>query len=186
MPNDDYRELLNERFKGITTLMNAQFKSMYDKLHIIDEQTKKTNNRVNKLEELTNLIISTSSQYYGLIQLYDVNIELYDDSKAIKDNNPKELKSVQWYFSKVNNVFTKEQRKNIENNISRIELLSKAYTKGPSSVSFGILGAGAISMFVNISFRDDIISKETFAPCGTAMYLPDPGRSGAPSLFGRK
>lgn len=49
--NDDYRKYLEERFNGISTLVNAQFDSMDLLLKKIEDQTKKTNNRVTKLED---------------------------------------------------------------------------------------------------------------------------------------
>ena len=47
-----------------------------------------------------------------------------------------------------------------------------------------ILGAGAISIFLNDSVRCDTIVKTGTAPWGRAIYFPPPGRFGAPSSFG--
>lgn len=41
---------LDERFKGLTMTMNAQFQAMDTKLNLIHEQTKKTNGRVTEVE----------------------------------------------------------------------------------------------------------------------------------------
>jgi TolA-binding protein len=48
-------ELIEEKFKGLTSLMNAHFENVDDRLERIEEQTKKTNGRVTELEhkELT-------------------------------------------------------------------------------------------------------------------------------------
>lgn len=54
MTNDE-RELFDERFKSLTTLMNSQFINVNDKLESIEEQTKKTNGRVTELEKMSNL-----------------------------------------------------------------------------------------------------------------------------------
>jgi hypothetical protein len=48
--NDDYKLFLDERFKGISTLINSQFIDVHDRLQKIEAQTTKTNGRVNKLE----------------------------------------------------------------------------------------------------------------------------------------
>lgn len=51
-------ELIEEKFKGLTTLMNAHFENVDERLDRIEEQTKKTNGRVTELEhkELTHII----------------------------------------------------------------------------------------------------------------------------------
>lgn len=52
MVNDpDYRLYLDERFSGIGKLVNAQFKSLDDRLERIEQQTTKTNGRVSALEK---------------------------------------------------------------------------------------------------------------------------------------
>ena len=48
-------ELMDEKFKGLTTLMNAQFTNIHERLDEIKEQTLKTNGRVTELEKLSNL-----------------------------------------------------------------------------------------------------------------------------------
>jgi hypothetical protein len=50
-------ELIEEKFKGLTSLMNAHFENVDDRLERIEEQTKKTNGRVTELEkkELTHI-----------------------------------------------------------------------------------------------------------------------------------
>lgn len=52
------KELLDEKFKGLTVLMNAHFDNVDDRLKAIEEQTKKTNGRVNELEkkEITHFV----------------------------------------------------------------------------------------------------------------------------------
>jgi len=46
----DERELFEEKFRGIISLMNAQFDNVNDKLERIEGQTIKTNGRVTVLE----------------------------------------------------------------------------------------------------------------------------------------
>lgn len=46
-----YKELIDEKFKGITTLVNAQFSNVADKLDSIHKEAQKTNSRVTHLEE---------------------------------------------------------------------------------------------------------------------------------------
>ena len=45
------RDLFEEKFKGVTTLMNAQFINVNDKLDAIHDEAVKTNSRITKLEE---------------------------------------------------------------------------------------------------------------------------------------
>lgn len=54
---DDFRELLNEKFKSIHTQIDLQFGAVKASLEAIEAQTKKTNGRVTKLEEVTNILI---------------------------------------------------------------------------------------------------------------------------------
>jgi hypothetical protein len=52
MPNsEDYRKYLEEKFNGFHSLMDAQFIIVNDKLELIHNEAKKTNGRINKLEE---------------------------------------------------------------------------------------------------------------------------------------
>lgn len=51
MVNDpDYRLYLEEKFKGITTLVNGQFETVHDKLQSIETQVYKTNGTVQEHE----------------------------------------------------------------------------------------------------------------------------------------
>jgi len=53
----DERELIDEKFKGIASLINARFENVEDRLVRIEAQTTKTNGRVSELEhkELTHI-----------------------------------------------------------------------------------------------------------------------------------
>lgn len=46
-----FQEYLEERFAGLTTLINARFENVDDKLEAVHEEAKRTNHRVTKLEE---------------------------------------------------------------------------------------------------------------------------------------
>lgn len=48
---DNYKLYLDEKFKSLTTLMNARFENQDDKLEAIHIEAKRTNGRVNKLED---------------------------------------------------------------------------------------------------------------------------------------
>lgn len=61
---DDFRELLNEKFKSLQTSIDMsnysvelKFKTVQTTLNSIEEQVKKTNGRVTKLEEVTQSLI---------------------------------------------------------------------------------------------------------------------------------
>ena len=49
--NSDYRLFLDERFNGLTTSMNGQFKEVHERLDKIEKQTTKTNGRVTEVED---------------------------------------------------------------------------------------------------------------------------------------
>lgn len=49
--NKDFRDLIDEKFSNIQRQLNLQFSAMHKTLQTIEEQTKKTNGRVTKLEE---------------------------------------------------------------------------------------------------------------------------------------
>lgn len=53
----DERELIDEKFRGIASLINARFENVEDRLVRIEAQTTKTNGRVSELEhkELTHI-----------------------------------------------------------------------------------------------------------------------------------
>lgn len=48
---EDFKELINEKFKSVHTIIELQFSSIKNTLESIDNQVKKTNGRVLKLEE---------------------------------------------------------------------------------------------------------------------------------------
>jgi len=49
--NEDYRLYLDERFKGMGSLINAHFHDLSSEITVIKEQTLKTNSRVNHIED---------------------------------------------------------------------------------------------------------------------------------------
>lgn len=64
------KELFEEKVKGLTaltnaqtTLMNAQFINVQGKLEDIEKQTIKTNGRVSKLEDMSNIHTNMINQY---------------------------------------------------------------------------------------------------------------------------
>jgi hypothetical protein len=65
----DERELLDEKFKGLTTLVNAQFTNVHERLDKIEAQTSKTNGRVTELEkkELTHILNCPQTEKINII-----------------------------------------------------------------------------------------------------------------------
>ena len=51
MPEDDYRELIEEKFRGCYARMDSNFELIHQKLGSIEKQTTLTNNRVTKVED---------------------------------------------------------------------------------------------------------------------------------------
>lgn len=48
---DNYKLYLDEKFKSLTTLMNARFENLDDRLEDIHTEAKRTNGRISKLED---------------------------------------------------------------------------------------------------------------------------------------
>jgi len=62
--SDDYRKYLESEFKGIKTLMHAQFINVHERLEAIEKQTTKTNDRVSDLEDDIKVIERDLGEYY--------------------------------------------------------------------------------------------------------------------------
>lgn len=71
----DEKELIDEKFKGLHTLLNARFENIDDRLDRIETQTTKTNGRVNELEkkELTHIMTCPQTK-----KIEDINTRLED------------------------------------------------------------------------------------------------------------
>jgi chromosome segregation ATPase len=79
-------ELMDERFKNLITLVNAQFDNVNDKLEQIHEEAKRTNNRVNHLEEQRDKYLETRVSTGMLI----------DMANEVKDLRAELDESVKW------------------------------------------------------------------------------------------
>jgi len=84
---DDYRLYLNERFEGITKLMNAQFINVHERLEEIKVQTTKSNQRISKIEareteikdleiEVRDLVVSHKDSCPAMSKIEDIKEEL--------------------------------------------------------------------------------------------------------------
>jgi hypothetical protein len=84
---DDYRLYLNERFEGITKLMNAQFINVHERLEEIKVQTTKSNQRISKIEareaeikdleiEVRDLVVSHKETCPAMGKIEDIKEEL--------------------------------------------------------------------------------------------------------------
>jgi len=52
MPDkEDYRQYLEEKFKGLQSAQHRYFNTVHDKLDAIEKQTTKSNNRITKIED---------------------------------------------------------------------------------------------------------------------------------------
>lgn len=71
----DEKELIDEKFKVLHTLLNARFENVEDRLERIESQTTKTNGRVNELEkkELTHTLNCPQA-----VKIDDINKKLED------------------------------------------------------------------------------------------------------------
>jgi len=90
----DYFELyLEEKFKGLTTLVNSQFITVHDrqdsadkKLDLIHDETKATNSRVTHLEEQRDKYLETRVSTDMIKSCHDEIIEVKDAVKVINDD----------------------------------------------------------------------------------------------------
>jgi len=89
MVNDpDYRLYLEEKFKGITTLVNGQFEAVHDELKLIKTQVYKTNGTVQeheKFKQYAQKIIDTRSTdcpHVDTIEEIDKEIKQISDDLA--------------------------------------------------------------------------------------------------------
>lgn len=96
--NDDHRKYLEEKFNSINNLMNVQFDNINNKLQSIEEQTKKTNVRVTKLEQtVVDIQLSEAKHTYNCPQ----NKRFDDIEKALAEyKREQEVKMLEYNFFK--------------------------------------------------------------------------------------
>ena len=91
---DDFRLLLDEKFKNLHTIMEVNYASIQTTLNSIDIQVKKTNGRVTELEKVTNdLVIKDATHVLNCPQ----GARLKEIEKTIEDYQAKMNESLEEY-----------------------------------------------------------------------------------------
>ena len=78
------RDLINEKFTGVFGRLDSNFELLHQKLTAIEEQTKKTNGRVNALEEKTRLLELQNATHDSMCPQIPAIKKLQEDVNKVK------------------------------------------------------------------------------------------------------
>ena len=94
---DDFRLLLDEKFKNLHNIMEVNYASIQTTLNSIDAQVKKTNGRVTKLEEVTNtLILKDATHSINCPQITRIKT-IESEIETFKDKINKDLEEYNFF-----------------------------------------------------------------------------------------
>jgi len=79
------RELIDEKFKVVTTLVNAQFINVNDKLDAIHEEAIKTNSRITKLEDYKQITIEAIANRITPAYVSEKIGEVYEEEEKLDE-----------------------------------------------------------------------------------------------------
>lgn len=95
---EDFKELINEKFKSVHTKIDLQFSSIKDTLDSIDAQVKKTNGRVLKLEDTVyNLQLSDAMKSINCPQHLSRMKEIEDEIETFKNKINTDLEEYNFF-----------------------------------------------------------------------------------------
>ena len=107
---EDFRELIDEKFKNILDKMNTQHQSTQDRLKNLADQTNKVESRVDEISKTIQNIIITDAQHYSSCRntISDIpglhkKIEVIKDDlegqiEKVKDDIDKDYATVKFYL----------------------------------------------------------------------------------------
>lgn len=97
MSNEELKDLFEDKFKSHTAVMESQFNSMKTVLESINEQVKKTNGRVLKLEDtVISLQLADANHYKSCPQLTKLK-EIEDSVSTFKQKMDKDLQEYNFF-----------------------------------------------------------------------------------------
>ena len=92
MPNSlDYRLYLESEFKGLHSLMNAQFETVHERLDKIETQTTRTNGRVTKLEDVVHNDLTHTKDGCPQGEVIEEIKNYITKDKAVRESKEKEV-----------------------------------------------------------------------------------------------
>lgn len=95
---EDFRELINEKFKSVHAKIDLQFNAMRDTLDSIDVQVKKTNDKVLKLEDnVYNLQLSDAMKSVSCPQHLERMKEIEEEMSQFKEKVDSDLQEYNFF-----------------------------------------------------------------------------------------